>query len=133
MNPARPALMLLVDDEEEFATVMAKRLARRGPHVDTAFSGQEVVRLARSTEFDSAVVEIKMEVMDGVETLKTLKMLLPNIKVIMLTGHGSAENASQGMALGAYDYLTNPCDIAQLLTSIQQVLNEGQGPCLAGL
>ena len=124
LAPASPPLVLLVDDEEEFTTVMAKRLARRGLRVDTAFSGREAVRLARAAEFDLAVVDLKMEGMDGLETLKTLKMLLPRIKVIMLTGHGSAEKASQGMALGAYDYLTKPCDISLLLDCIQRALSQ---------
>lgn len=120
--PSVSPLILLVDDEEEFATVTAKRLARRGLRVDVALSGQEAVRLARAAEFDLAVVDLKMEGMDGLETLKTLKRLLPGIKVIMITGHGSAEKASQAMTLGAYDYLTKPCDLEHLLERIHQAL-----------
>ncbi len=118
----RPPQVLLVDDEQEFALVMAKRLAKRGLAVSTAHSGGEAVRLARGTDFDLAVVDVKMEGMDGLETMKTLKVLLPRIKVIMLTGHGSAEMARQGLALGAYDYLTKPCELPELLERIRAAL-----------
>jgi CheY-like chemotaxis protein len=121
---AEPPLILLVDDEEDFATVTAKRLARRGLRVETALSGEQALRLARALPFDLAVLDLKMEGMDGLETLKILKTLLPEIKIIMLTGHGSAEMASQGLALGAYDYLTKPCELSLLLSKIQQALAE---------
>lgn len=115
-------LVLLVDDEEEFATVMSKRLSKRGFHVFTAHSGTEAVRLARGQDFEVAVLDLKMEGMDGVETMKTLKVLLPDIKVIMLTGHGSVEMARQCLSLGAFDYLNKPCELAELVQKIQSAL-----------
>ncbi len=120
-RPQAPQV-LLVDDEEEFATVMAKRLGKRGFQVATAHSGSEAVRLARGQDFEVAVVDLKMEGMDGVETLKTLKVMLPGIKVIMLTGHGSAEMARQCLALGAFDYLNKPCELADLVAKINSAL-----------
>lgn len=119
----KPPQVLLVDDEQEFALVMAKRLAKRGLDVTTAHSGGEAVRLARTTDFDLAVVDVKMEGMDGLETMKTLKVLLPRLKVIMLTGHGSAEMARQGLAMGAFDYLTKPCELSELLEKIRAALS----------
>ncbi|MFH1058475.1 MAG: response regulator [Pseudomonadota bacterium] len=115
-------LILLVDDEREFAAIMAKRLGKRGYQVLTANSGLEAVRLARDHDFLVAVLDVKMEGMDGLETLKTLRMLLPALQIIMLTGHGSADIARQAMAQGARDYLTKPCELNELMAKIEQAL-----------
>jgi DNA-binding NtrC family response regulator len=59
-----------------------------------------------------------MEDMDGIEVLKILKKMDPRIAVIMLTGHGSAEAAREGIEHGAFDYLTKPCELDALITKI---------------
>ena len=58
--------------------------------------------------------------MNGIEVLKILKILDPRLVVIMLTGHGSAEAAEQGLKLGAFDYLTKPCELEELLKKISE-------------
>ena len=65
-----------------------------------------------------AVLDLKMEDMNGIEVLKMLKIMAPKLAVIMLTGHGSAEAAEQGIKLGAFDYLTKPCELEELLEKI---------------
>lgn len=119
----RKPLVLLVDDEKEFASIMAKRLTKRGYEVITANSGLDAVRLARDHDFEAAVLDVKMEGMDGIETLKTLRMLLPRLQVIMLTGHGSTDIARQAMTLGARDYLTKPCELSDLMAKLQEALH----------
>jgi DNA-binding NtrC family response regulator len=61
-----------------------------------------------------------MEDMDGIEVLKVLKIMDPRLAVIMLTGHGSAEAAEQGLKLGAFDYLSKPCELEELVKKIMQ-------------
>ena len=61
-----------------------------------------------------------MEDMDGIEVLKILKKMAPELVVIMLTGHGSAEAAHQGIQLGAFDYLTKPCELEELIEKIHE-------------
>jgi DNA-binding NtrC family response regulator len=58
--------------------------------------------------------------MDGLDVLKIFKKMDPTLSVIMLTGHGSAFSAEQGLALGAFDYLTKPCEFSELLEKIRQ-------------
>lgn len=123
-TPGDQPLILLVDDEREFAAIMAKRLNKRGYQVLTANSGLEAIRLARDHDFQVAVLDVKMEGMDGLETLKTLRMLMPGLQVIMLTGHGSADIARQAMKQGARDYLTKPCELSELMAKIEQALAE---------
>src|SRR5210317_1479566 len=110
--------LLLIDDEKDFVNILAKRLKRRSIDVKKTFSGAEAIQVLRGQEFDVAVLDLKMEAMDGIEVLKMLKIMDPRLAVIMLTGHGSAEAAEQGIKLGAFDYLTKPCELKELLEKI---------------
>jgi len=115
-----PVRLLLVDDEKAFVNILSKRIKRRNMDVVKAFSGAEAIQALRGQEFDVAVLDLKMEDMDGIEVLKMLKILDPRLAVIMLTGHGSAEAAEQGIKLGAFDYLTKPCELEELLAKIME-------------
>ena len=110
--------LLLIDDEKDFLNILSKRLKRRGIEVKKTFSGAEAIQALRGQEFDVAVLDLKMEDMDGIEVLKMLKIMDPRLAVIMLTGHGSAEAAEQGIKQGAFDYLTKPCELEELLGKI---------------
>ena len=112
--------LLLVDDEVGFATVMAKRLNRRDIEVTTAHTGSQGIQSLRQSKFDIAVLDLKMEDMDGIEVLKIFKLMDPRMPVIMLTGHGSEKSASDGLREGAYDYLTKPYEFSDLLERIHQ-------------
>jgi DNA-binding NtrC family response regulator len=114
----KPIRLLLIDDEVGFTTVMAKRLARRGLDVTSAFSGSEAIQALRKAEYDLAVLDLKMEDMDGIEVLKIFKKMDPGMPVIMLTGHGSEKSANEGMEFGAYDYLFKPYEFEELLEKI---------------
>jgi DNA-binding NtrC family response regulator len=113
-----PIRLLIVDDEKDFVNILSKRIKRRNIDVAKAFSGAEAIQALRGQEFDVAVLDLKMEDMDGIEVLKMLKIMDPKLAVIMLTGHGSAEAAEQGIKLGAFDYLTKPCELEELLKKI---------------
>jgi DNA-binding response OmpR family regulator len=111
--------VLLVDDEEGYVHVMANRLRRRHINVSKAFSGTEAIQILRRQDFDVVVLDLKMEDMDGIEVLKVVKKMVPRIQVIMLTGHGSEKAAKEGMDLGAFDYLTKPCELEELIEKIR--------------
>jgi DNA-binding response OmpR family regulator len=112
--------LLLIDDEEGYITILAKRLAKRNFLVKTALSGVEAIRILRSESFDLAVLDLKMEDMDGIEVLKVFKALEPKMPVIILTGHGSETAAREGMEFGAFDYLVKPCDLSELVERIRE-------------
>jgi DNA-binding NtrC family response regulator len=119
-----PIRLLLVDDEEGYVNVLANRMALRGVDVSKAYNGSEAIRILRRNDFDVAVLDLKMEDMDGLEVLKIFKKMDPELMVIMLTGHGSAQAASDGISLGAFDYLTKPCDFSELLEKIRKAYLE---------
>ena len=106
--------LLLVDDETVFVEVLSKRLQNRNIDVTAAFSGTEGIQAVRKCDFDAAVLDLKMEDMDGLDVLKTFKRMYPPMEVIILTGHGTEETVQEGMKLGAVAYLSKPCDFEEL-------------------
>ena len=119
-NKTGKVRVLLVDDEEGYVNVLSNRLQKRGFDVARTYSGTEALQALRKNEFEVAVLDLKMEDMDGLEVLKVFKRMDPKMEVIMLTGHGSQTAAVQGIEMGAYDYLTKPCDFESLLKKIQK-------------
>ena len=111
--------VLLVDDEEGYVNVLSKRLSRRNICVASFLRASDAIQALRKKDFDVAILDLKMEDMDGLEALKIFKRLYPPMEVIMLTGHGSQKAATEGLSLGAYDYLTKPCDLNELLAKVK--------------
>jgi DNA-binding NtrC family response regulator len=115
--------VLLVDDEVPFVSTVAKRLSRMGIEVVVAFDGEQALRsLEEDAAIDVVVLDIRMPAMDGLQALAELKRLNSRVPVIILTGHGSVESAIRGMRLGAFDYLTKPCELEALVRRIRQAI-----------
>ena len=121
---ATPIRVLLIDDEVGYVNVLSNRLSKRSFVVGKANSGSEALQRLRQQDYDVAVLDLKMEDMDGIEVLKILKKMAPELTVIMLTGHGSAEAAHEGIKQGAYDYLTKPCEFEDLVDKIQEAYHQ---------
>jgi DNA-binding NtrC family response regulator len=115
-----PIKVLLIDDEIGYVNVLSNRLSKRGFAVDKANSGSEAFRILRKGSFDVAILDLKMPDLDGIEVLKILKKMAPEMAVIMLTGHGSAAAAHEGIRQGAYDYLIKPCELQELIAKIME-------------
>ena len=118
-EPSVRIRLLLVDDEEGYVKVLSKRMARRNMEVMTALSGAEGIQRLRKQDFDVAILDLKMEDMDGIEVLRVFKKMVPDLPVIMLTGHGTEKAAREGLEMGAFDYLTKPCDLEELVDKIR--------------
>lgn len=116
--------VLLVDDEIGYVNVLANRMKKRNIDVTKAFSGSEGIQALRKNDFDVAVLDLKMEDMNGIEVLKIFKKMYPRMEVIMLTGHGSQESAIEGVKFGAFDYLMKPCDLGELIEKIRQAVKD---------
>jgi DNA-binding NtrC family response regulator len=113
------AKILLVDDEVVFTQNMSKLLENRGFIVTAANSGDEAIRSLEQKDFDVVVLDLKMPGMDGITTLKEIKKLGLFTETLILTGHGSIDTALEAIKLGAYDYLTKPCEIDELVGKIE--------------
>jgi len=112
--------VLLVDDEKGYLNVLCNRLSRRSFNPTKAFSGTEAIQILRKNDFDVVVLDLKMEGMDGIEVLKVIKQMTPDLPVLLLTGHGSHTAAKEGVLAGAFDYLTKPCELIELMDKIRE-------------
>jgi len=126
-DPGKPIRILLVDDEAAYVNALSKRLTRRNFQVSVAYNGTQGVQAVRKQDFDVAVLDLKMEDMDGIDVLKIFKKMIPQMAVIMLTGHGSEQAAREGIKFGAFDYLTKPCDLEDLIEKIREASRSAEG------
>ncbi len=116
--------LLLVDDEKNFVKVLSKRFSKRNIDVTTTFSGSEGIQALRREDFDVAVLDLKMEDMDGLEVLKIFKQMFSKMEVIILSGHESEKAAREGIKYGAFDYLAKPCDFENLIGTINKAVSK---------
>jgi DNA-binding NtrC family response regulator len=115
----KDARILLVDDEVVFANNMSKLLTRRGYQVKAVNGGDEALRALMDNPFDVMVLDLKMPGMDGIATMQEMRKLGLFTEILILTGHGSIDTALEAIQLGAYDYVTKPVEIAELLSKIE--------------
>jgi DNA-binding response OmpR family regulator len=118
------ASILVVEDEENVRQGLEEILMRAGYRVKGAGSGEEAINLAGSEKFDLAVLDLKLNGIDGIAVLKKLRQISPGTVVIVLTAHASLETAVEALRLGAHDYLFKPSSAAELLESIRRGLSE---------
>lgn len=111
--------VLIVDDERDFRETLAKVLSRRGYEVTSVADGAEAVRAASGGGVDVALVDLKMPDLDGLQTMSRIKAAAPAQRVIILTGHLLKSSEEEGLALGAFAYLTKPIAVAELVRVIE--------------
>ncbi len=112
--------VLLIDDEAELLKTLAERLQVRGMSVTTAESGQEALDIIRDHDFDAIVLDLAMPGLDGIETLKRMQSIKPDVQVVLLTGHATVQKSVEAMKLGAVDLLEKPADFKDLLATIEK-------------
>jgi DNA-binding NtrC family response regulator len=115
-----PIRLLVVDDDDALLEAMTQRFDRQGMTVLSAATGQAAISLAEQNRFDVALLDLGLPDMTGIDVLKKLKEVQPELECIMLTAHGSLETAIQAMRAGAYDYLTKPFHFNELEVHIQK-------------
>jgi DNA-binding response OmpR family regulator len=108
--------VLIVDDEGELVSALVERLNLRGFEAAGVTTGVEALSYLADTPVDVVVLDVKMPGLGGLEVIRRIKEQRANLEVILLTGHGSAQDADRGMELGAYDYLMKPVKIDELVT-----------------
>lgn len=114
-----PAKVLIVDDEKDFVEIFSMRLSAQGEKVSTAYNGREALAVLETNAIDVVILDIRMPGMNGIDVLKQVKKQYPLVEVILLTGHGSAETAVEGMKQGAFDYLMKPADFEDIKIKLE--------------
>ena len=107
--------ILIVDDEDELVSALVERLNLRGFQAEGVTTGAEALTRLAETPFDVVLLDVKMPELGGLEVIKKIKEERPNLEVILLTGHSSAQDAEKGKMLGAFDYLMKPVKIDDLI------------------
>jgi DNA-binding response OmpR family regulator len=111
--------VLLVDDEEDFIRTLSERLELRDLKSNTAFDGEQAIKLVGDKEPDIIILDLKMPGIDGMEVLRRVRKAYPRIQVIIQTGHGNDMDEAEARELGVFDYLKKPVDIELLVERIK--------------
>lgn len=116
--------LLLVDDEETFVKTLSERLQMRDLESETALDGEQALSFVDDKEPDVMVLDLKMPGINGMEVLRRVTKKFPDIKVIILTGHGTDRDEEESRRLGVFDYLKKPVDIDVLVRRIKAAHKE---------
>lgn len=114
--------ILVADDEEVIRNACVRILTRAGYEVSTAVNGDDALRKIREGNFDLVLLDLKMPVLDGMKVLDILAEEKSDLRVVVITGHGTAETAGQAVRAGASDFLTKPFTPTELRSSVQKAL-----------
>ncbi len=109
-----PIRVLIADDEASLRKLLRKELGRAGLEIAEAGRGDEALKRLREEPFDVLLLDLKMPGMEGLDVLREARRAGSSVEVIVLTAHGSIESVVEAMKLGAFDYLTKPCRLAEL-------------------
>ena len=110
--------VLLVDDEESYLETAAKIFRRKGVDVELCSIGRNVVEILQTKKCQVVVLDLKMPGMTGQEVLREIKGSLPNVQVIILTGHATSDDAAVCLTSGAFDFLIKPVEMSHLLDRV---------------
>lgn len=116
--------VLLVDDEQKFVETLSERLQMRDLQNETVYDGEQALEFVDDKEPDVMVLDLKMPGIDGMEVLRRVTRKFPNMKVIILTGHGTDRDEDESRRIGVFDYLKKPVDIEVLVSRIKAAYRE---------
>jgi DNA-binding response OmpR family regulator len=116
------AQVLIVDDEREFATTLAERLSLRGYDASAAFSAEEALAVVAASAPDVVLLDLTLPGVRGVELLMTLRQLLPQGEIILLSGHLDLAEKIEGVRIDAFGMLLKPVVMAELTGKIDAAL-----------
>jgi CheY-like chemotaxis protein/glycine cleavage system H lipoate-binding protein len=124
--PNPRARILAVDDEAVVLDSFRRILVLEGFNIDTVQSGPEALSLVQRNDYDFVFTDLKMPIMDGVEVVKAVKHLRPDVDMVVITGYGTIETAVETMQSGACEYVQKPFSADELAAFINKLLIKRQ-------
>jgi ATP-dependent Lon protease len=132
--------VLVVDDEEIARTNLEYILRKEGHQVATAANGMEALAKVKTQEFDVVLTDLKMEKMDGIQLLESVKQIAPHTEIVMVTGYATVSSAVDALKKGAAHYLSKPIKLDELRDTVREIIDNrrhmqmSRGPvlCFAG-
>src|SRR5206468_2728008 len=114
--------ILFADDESHLRDLMQMELPRMGHDVTVCPDGSAALKALEKGTYDTALLDLKMPGLTGIEVLSKVRQISPETQVVILTGHATVETAVQALRLGAFDYLTKPCKWAELEVILRRIV-----------
>lgn len=119
--------VLLAEDEEDLNDIIVKKLRAEGYEVDSSFDGEDALEHLLYADYDVAIMDIMMPVMDGIEALKALRRNKKQTPVIFLTAKDTLQDKITGLDEGASDYIVKPFSFDELMARLRSVVRTAQG------
>jgi signal transduction histidine kinase/CheY-like chemotaxis protein len=130
---SRKGKILVIDDEQGIRDLLSYELSADGYTVETAADGEEGISKIKKGGFNIVITDIKMPRADGLHVLAEIKKIDSSIEVIMATGYGTIETAVESMKKGAYDYITKPFNMEEILLILEKALEKRELKALIGV
>ena len=113
--------LLIVDDEQRYADMLAKRLSLRSLTCKVCYSGRTAIDLVEEQTFPVVILDLQLPDLYGTEVLTKIKQCRPDTAVIILTGHGTDKDREQCIARGAHAFMNKPLDIDRLVDMMAEI------------
>ena len=120
--------IIVVDDEEKALNGISRIIREYGYEVTTTRSAKEALESFNRKRYDLLITDIIINGMSGIDLLKEIRVVAPQTGVIVITGYGSMDYYLESMALGTFEYLNKPIDIAKLRGTITKYFNCQERP-----
>ena len=114
--------VLIIDDEPLMRISLSDALKAEGYNVASAATGSEGLKEIKETSYDVVITDLRLPEVDGVQILKTCRQISPHTKVLMITAYGSVDTAVEAMKIGAYDYITKPFSMDELILTVKRLV-----------
>ncbi|MBI4397540.1 MAG: sigma-54-dependent Fis family transcriptional regulator [Candidatus Omnitrophica bacterium] len=116
--------ILIVDDDKKIAALIDFRLKKRGYNTESVFCGEEAIHYVREERPVLVLLDIRLPDKDGIEVLKEIRKIDPQLNVIMISAHAEIKHAVECMKYGAYDFLEKPFNFPEMDAKIQRIFRE---------
>jgi len=118
--------ILVVDDEPSIRRTLREILEYENFDVEEAVDGDEALKKMRASQYDVVMLDVKMPKRDGMEVLEISRGEMPEVPVIMISGHGTIETAVEATKLGAFDFIEKPPDLNRMLLTVRNAMDRGE-------
>ncbi len=125
--------ILIVDDEARILLLLQSLLKANGYDVVTAKDGNSALEAVKGDTFDLVITDLRMSPMDGLELFKEIKTLQPDLPVILLTAYASVETAIEALKNGAFDYLSKPFKVDEMLDIVKRAIESSKNAAAAAV
>ena len=121
-KPQTRVNIIVIDDEAVIREGMRRILAAEGYHAETSADGRTAIEKIQEQDFDVVITDLKMPGMDGIEVLQAIKILQPDVPVIIITGYSTVSSAVEAMKSGAFDYIAKPFSPELIIDKVQKAI-----------